>query len=931
MPWSQQELDIARKRLGSEPDPQKRAALEAAIRKNAARLESGSIPARAPIQGDTSFLDFDPSKAPRQPGEHATPPPAPKSKFETFEQIGSGPQTPEASQHNFALSRATADIPEADRTVDPAAIGRTASGLGAFRDLPERWAPGDTFDRFRTKYVLEPSLEQYVADMGDASGLPGPLQTMTDQEKERFKASKPFQIYADRMWQKELEAAKAEKRPVVRQKFASGLDKILAEGTLGSGAFGLGFADMASAGIATGGGGRIAEAVEGEDSSLSRGSQERIREEYPILSTLGGIGGALTPTGAPSLAARGAYGGLKKVAPSLTKSAAKEAVAAGSVGAATAAGESLVRDAAYGNDLSPERAGLAAALGGPIAGGTALVGRAIGKTAAASADRPGMREVIYPADEAGVAFGPAMGPRLPGAAKKLRDEAIEAGHAADAEGYAISKVEKPFAEAGRKLQEADVRPAARRLELSQKLQRQSRFEPANTGKSLLDMLRRGVQESGKDVPFEKGLPELRKQVANIYDHVPATEETLSRVKASRPNAVVLDADEAERLGLGHLTEGNPYVVLSPSPKTPEELDKIIGNIDDLAKADSLSRGGKLDPRYKQLMADARRDRDLIPARPKNLPVEVDGKPLDMEYELGSGERVRGYSALKTDAEDTIRRARERNVAAGLPGEVPKPAPRPVRSLGAKPLDETLTASPDGTSPLSPSDAPTRPTGPSPRVPGKGEIRGEPIGEPAPKLLEEAGQWDTLRGKLRDYGRTGGSPASRKAIQEIARSQPGLMEELGTIRALGLEKKAETLGTQGGLSAFASSGGGLSASVNPNLLNHLSFRSLPLRAALAGEEGTGGTVSTIAQAVSPKLKQILRRMRGKPGLSEEEGRKLFGDSTVLKAKSPNLSRFALRGGRTGATANAGTIPEAEEEAELTPEDVQNLQILIEATK
>lgn len=926
MPWTQEQFEEAKRRLDSgqvspELAPKLAGKIREYVRSSIEGEDKGILSSPAKTGG---FLDWDPSK-----GEAATPEESLPETFQTKQRT-----TPEATQQNFATSRATEGLSQEDKELSPSAVGSTASGLGAFKDLPSRWSPGGTFDRFRTKYVLEPSLEQYVQDMGMESGLPNAIQNMSSEEQERFKKTKPFQIYADRMWQKELEAAQTEGRPVVRQKFATGLDEALGSVMLHTGAFGLGAADVASAGIVTGGGGRVAEAVEGEDSSLGRRSQERIREEYPVSSFAGGVAGAFSPTGIPSLAARGIYGGAKKLLPGAAKSTVGRTALASGTGATVAGGESAVRDVAGGEEdpeVIAKRAALFASLGWPLAGAGHAVGEGFARSAVKTADRPGMRDVIYPADEAGIAFGPAMGVRTPGVAQKLRDRAIEAGHAAKVPEYAVSELEKPLAKAAGDLQAAERRGPERRLDLSRKLQRQGQFEPSNTGKALLDMLRKGTQESGKEVPFEKGLAEVRKQVTNLYSAVPATDESLNQVLRSRPNAVKLSAAEAERLGLGDLAEGQAYVVLSPNPQNPEGIDKIIDNIDSLANADALSRGGKLDPRYKQLMAEARKDRDLIPARPKNLPVEVDGKSLDMEYELGSGQRVRGYSALKADAEGVVRNSRERNVAVGLPGEIPAPAPRPVRQPGSDstlPFDETATASPlseDATKAASPAGRA--------KIPGKGQLRGEPIGEPVPKLLEEAGQWDRFRGKLLDYAKTGGTRASREALLDIAKSKPdqNLVRELGALRAVGLEEAANNLGTTGGLSTNLSSAGNANVSINPNIVNHAMYRSLPLRAALGGEEGYGGNLLTdIGQKLSPSLKGILRRMRGQ-GMPEAEARGRFGDSAMYRAKSPNLSRFALRGGRTGATALANDIPEAEEEAQLTPEDLQNLKLLIEATK
>lgn len=587
----------------------------------------------------------------------------------------------------------------------PADIGKQGFLLGSRMMMPSYAGGG-------TQHYAEPTIEQFRRDMGPVIGPR--VATMDERSAE-------YRQYADLLWQRVYDQAKAAGTPVVRHEYAprsKAMDAI---------AYHVGNAVDALEGAGEGyihsasfGAGDAAERLGGDQVALD---VQSAGERNPLARAAGSFYGSIKN---PILRGIGAFGDAALGPTASVAGGALRAVGHGAVGSAVQSGGEDAVDAATSGqplDLSQMKTRMVdSAEQGGIAGGLLdLVGHGAGALSAGLRRDPTMGHSVRAVEDAGGTIGGLRGTR-PSA--DMKSAIREAGSEADARALLAERLMGPAAEKGieqmstaarengalrsryRDAVEKDfVDPSSFTEELAN---RRIRLEGPN-GPMRPDIAR--TYDSIRDtLPTQQPVPPKLTAAMRASAHEPSVpsepdaltgpratpdREGATRVDdATRANDPATDtiatppgrstltpreggmsAEEAiakgydpkkllEDAGIPEQIAGDFEFFLDHPNQTPpkglnaRQVDLLIDRIDGILKE---GKGGKPDPEYTWMAAAARRVRDTLPDRPDILGQR---SATVIDPATGKPKPLKGYSAFEANASEDMAR---RHLQLGLAG------------------------------------------------------------------------------------------------------------------------------------------------------------------------------------------------------------------------------------------------------------------------
>lgn len=509
----------------------------------------------------------------------------------------------------------------------------------------------------KVEHYLEPPVTQFHREMYPVLGERVFTLGIGDDE---------YGEYADQLWKKIYDQAKAEGRSVVRTRYAQSTDwkdKAFGVGAEAIGAL-AGAARAADAAGFFGVGSRVAGALGGDVENY-----KRLAEGSPIASTIGSVIGGASPIGAGGLVTKG----LGKLIPEAAGYAGAAlrggAIAAGSGAASTASMAAAEDRLPSGGELA-----LGAGLGLPFG----LLGGAHGKQLRGSTplgvvEKTGMGETD-------ALWGVRSSPRARAVEEASFKSTGQRGREVD---FLKNRLEKPMSDAGRMLQVETERDlgAAKDAFYADKA---GRRKPLGALVRDAVELRKGMATpDGRIIPKKEGNARFLDKLiveSTEAEIVPATEG--GPLARGKPGSMDITANEAEAMGidvnrkmesylaLGNEPPGEFVVRMNPRELNAQEMEKLTKQIDlELRMGDNPQR-----EEMNKLLRSTREVRDQFGGGM--------GVPSDLKATVNSGavEGVPGYPAKTelTGLSAFERKASERTGAvkrtlemAGLPEKVPE--------------------------------------------------------------------------------------------------------------------------------------------------------------------------------------------------------------------------------------------------------------------
>ncbi len=506
----------------------------------------------------------------------------------------------------------------------------------------------------KVDHVLEPSLEQFQQEMGPFVH-PSELHHGSDAYKE----------YADGLWQKVYDQAKAENRPVVRDAFkkdqtwATKAGDFAARNVAGAAAgvdkaFGGLFSDTASVLK-----GKPFMDGEQENQKLLRGAQ-------PEAALAGEIGGSMIGVSPASLAARGAGAALPKAA-GLAGSMAR----AGAVGAAAGGAQAGAGEIAEGHDPSASGVGMGAAIGFPLAAFGSLIG--FGARAHGQNLRQG--STLGQAKKAGVAETSTLfGVKPTKAAQKIRQESYaQSGEPGREVDMLADRNARQVIAGGRALENASQKEVGLAQQEFFDLSKTTKVPQTDLLKEAMRLHARGVDEHGQELflhgPQQKILKDALK-TSGDFEIVPASGGN-ANVRSTTGKSFDLDPDTATLQGVdveqlmarylrsGKEAPGDFMVRVIPRELNPDQTEQVIAKIGEYLKQGDADKTQALN----SLMPFSRAAREKFPSVG---PISDD---ITSSVKIGGQETpLKGWAAFQHEAFKK-RMSVERTLGrAGLPTE-----------------------------------------------------------------------------------------------------------------------------------------------------------------------------------------------------------------------------------------------------------------------
>lgn len=495
----------------------------------------------------------------------------------------------------------------------------------------------------KVEHFLEPSLEQFQRDMGQYV-----------HPSEMHHGSDAYREYADDLWQKVHDQAKAENRPVVRDAYKKDKSWTTQAGD---------FVAKQTVGLASGLndilGGVPAEAADVLMGKPFQGdsaeNMNRLGESAPAARTAGQVGGSMLPMSPGGLAARGASAALPEAAGFLGATARAGAVGAAAGGAqAGAMGEDMGSGALFGLPL------------GMIGGGLGYGAKAQGKN---------LRETttLGQAERAGTAETSALfGVKPTEAAKGIRKESyLQSGEPGRETDMLAQRLEGQVLEGGRKLDQATQRDIGQAQKQYFDLTKEVREPATPLVKEAMRLHSTGFSSDGRELPLHDQQSKfLRDAIAKSTSaEVVPSSGGKANVRSTGGGSFDLSAEEAKMQGIdveramkdymasGGDAPGDFVVRVTPQKLNPEETERIIAKIGDYLDQGDADKKRALN----SLMPFSRQVRDQFPAAGP-----ISG---DITARVGDAE-LKGWSAFQHQASERIGKTQKTLEDAGLPSKVP---------------------------------------------------------------------------------------------------------------------------------------------------------------------------------------------------------------------------------------------------------------------
>lgn len=846
---------------------------------------------------------------------------------------------------------------------------------------PNRYAPPEFIPEgvgvdgaLSAEPFFEPTVDEFLEVKGGELAAAGVDPKTLDENSHEFKQ------YADEKWQRTYSRAAALNKPVTRIAYMNtptwrqALQKkaLPALDRAGSAALGV-----------------IGGTIPGADTLISGALHESERDpnavideapsasavRHPAESIVGTIGGAINPFSIGSKIAAPAYrsmGGLEKGA-SLGKRLGAAAYAGGASGAATGilgtAGAALSPDPSDPEDVAQRplldvAGGVAGGVGGELIGSAAKSGvdalrrtrlgeklklaeKAGYETSALHGLEPGselkpkieeLRETgthpyVQMAEEVSERGAQTMHDVQAGARKELGENVEKYYSAFDNKPAASRGAPKliqrtfeaiksmrtkdgdvPFSNTANLRKELKKMTTARVIDESEEVADATYakgraytlnelFEMGFSKKDVAEMagdrapkwLKGWLKEGGDAEPVARAEGFELDPLFGIREHVPGMEikapQTPANRAGRRPRIVDMEDSSAATVRAGkEMIEGpggsldasepvtvlddivpetdTVRVVLEPVKMSPRQFDAAV---DDLVRAagEAETSSGTRHPIYKQLMEAAFEDRRSFPSHPRFAPKN---REFEISDDRGGKRKVAGWAGLKARHAETLENNRNLATGAGFPAEMP--ARRGVQLKGPK--GEELV---------------------KPKTSG---------GEPVPALSSD--EWKKVQRIVMNLHGPGNqdAPVAQKAWEALAQ-EGGFADDLA--RVAGTRYGEEIINQGSGLRLVA--GSGMTPSLYTNVAEKIQLRIDPAMKATASIP-----TDDLSKVIGPNLKRLLGMMR-----RGDKPAKRAPDSVTLGGQA-----FGMRGGQQGAR---GAAVSEREKGDITPEDLKNLQKLLQA--